>query len=458
MKRTLRQRLAGFQRHGAGDLVALKLGNPVFAIARRVAQFVEAEIEAIADQPAFLDRQRGFLDDGAGDQFDKVRRVGKLRGQFVDEFRAGRRLLLEGGQRRGGTGRLQAGQKLFEGGNFFQTPPQGQQIASVARTGGEPAKRSFEVSHLGQFAPEIIQQRRVVEPGPDGVEAARDGGGGGQRLAEPVAQPAGAHRGDRAVERAVEAGLARRVGGARFEDFQIAQGDRIQRHEIRALIEGQACQGRDVAPQMLCQVMNHRSRRPHRRRAVLQPKTVQRGHFEMLPHCKLRGLRGEDPVLVRIQNRGLPSGDRGQGRGGGQAEGFAAGAEGGQEIIPFRGQEAFVEVRSRTEDLRDLPLDQLAGPRLLHLVADGHFAPRLQEPGDVAVGGVKGNAAHGDVAAVRQRHVEQGRAGPGVVKKHLIEIPKAEQQEGFARQFALDAAILRHHRRQLCILAQAFPV
>jgi hypothetical protein len=74
------------------------------------------------------------------------------------------------------------------------------------------------------------------------------------------------------------------------------------------------------------------------------------------------------------------------------------------------------------------------------------------------VGGVEGDAAHGDVAAFGQRDVEQLRAGFGVVEKHLVEIAQAEQQEGFARQFAFDAAILRHHRRQWSILAQAFPV
>jgi hypothetical protein len=43
----------------------------------------------------------------------------------------------------------------------------------------------------------------------------------------------------------------------------------------------------------------------------------------------------------------------------------------------------------------------------------------------------------------------------GILEKQFIKITQAEKQEGLARQFAFDPAILRHHRRQLCVLAQA---
>ena len=107
---------------------------------------------------------------------------------------------------------------------------------------------------------------------------------------------------------------------------------------------------------------------------------------------------------------------------------------------------------ARTENLRDLAFDQLTGPRLLHLIADGDLAAGLEQPGDVVIRGVKRDAAHGHRAPLGQRHVEQLRPGQGVVKKHLVKVAQAKEQQRLFRQFALDAAILRHHRGELGIV------
>jgi hypothetical protein len=132
---------------------------------------------------------------------------------------------------------------------------------------------------------------------------------------------------------------------------------------------------------------------------------------------------------------------------GGQAKNFAAHADRRQEIIPFRRQKPLVEMRAWAENLRHLAFDQLPRPGLLHLVANGDLASGFEQPADVRVGGVKWNAAHGDVAAPGQRDIEQLRPGFGVLEKHFIEVAEAEKQNGFSRQFALDSAILRHHWR-----------
>jgi hypothetical protein len=112
-----------------------------------------------------------------------------------------------------------------------------------------------------------------------------------------------------------------------------------------------------------------------------------------------------------------------------------------------KSQEALVEMGARAEDLGDLAFDQLARTRLLQLFANSDLAPRLEQAGDVTMSGVEGDAAHGDVAAFGQGDVEQRRASFGVLEKHLVEIAQPEEQKGFARQLAFDAAILRHHRR-----------
>jgi hypothetical protein len=48
--------------------------DPFFAFAGGAAQFVEFFVEAVFDDAAFLERERGSFDDGA---FDKVAEVGQ---------------------------------------------------------------------------------------------------------------------------------------------------------------------------------------------------------------------------------------------------------------------------------------------------------------------------------------------------------------------------------------------
>ena len=132
-----------------------------------------------------------------------------------------------------------------------------------------------------------------------------------------------------------------------------------------------------------------------------------------------------------------------------EAENFPRGMDGGDEIIPFRHEHAFIEVRAGGEDLRHLALHQFAGPGLFGLIAEGHLAPGLEQAGDVAARGVVRQAAHRDPVARGEREVEEMRAGLSVLEEHLVEIPQPEQQERVRGEFALDAAILCHHGREL---------
>jgi hypothetical protein len=75
--------------------------------------------------------------------------------------------------------------------------------------------------------------------------------------------------------------------------------------------------------------------------------------------------------------------------------------------------------------------------------------PAFEDAGDVAVGGVMRQAAHRHAVARGEREVEQLRAGLRVLEKHLVKIAEAEEQQRVLRQFAFDAAILRHHGREL---------
>ena len=96
-----------------------------------------------------------------------------------------------------------------------------------------------------------------------------------------------------------------------------------------------------------------------------------------------------------------------------------------------------------------LALDQLTWPGLFDLIANGHLAPGAKQSADVGIRSMKRNAAHGDLPAFCQRHIEQLGALLRVFEEHLVKIAQAEKQQGIFGQLALDAAILRHHGSEL---------
>jgi hypothetical protein len=132
-----------------------------------------------------------------------------------------------------------------------------------------------------------------------------------------------------------------------------------------------------------------------------------------------------------------------------ESENFSRLVNRGEEIIAFRRQHAFVEVGARAEDLGDFAFDQLAGPRFLHLIANGDLASGPEQSADVGIGGMERNAAHGHGAAAGEGDIKQLRAGLGVFEEHFVEVTQPEQQQRVFGQFVLDATILRHHGRQL---------
>ena len=69
----------------------------------------------------------------------------------------------------------------------------------------------------------------------------------------------------------------------------------------------------------------------------------------------------------------------------------------------------------------------------------------------VIVGGMDGNAAHGDIltemfATFGERDPESARSDQGVLQEHLVEIAHAIEQQAVGVG-GLDLEILRHHRR-----------
>ena len=287
-----------------------------------------AGVEAVANQAAFLHRQRRLIHNRPPDQLHQVRQLGDLRLQFLQQGRASvvapfgcpaaaagpsgtlsvdyRRRVCQQARSPRSAAAFGISQRLLQAGNLLQRQAQRDQVPRIAGARAQPPERPFQVPHLRKLRPELLQAGGIVHEGLHRLLPPPDRLDRGQRLREPVAQPPRAHRRDRAIERAVKRRIARRVMVQRLQDFQVPQRREVERQVIAPLVEGNARQVRHVAPQVLRQVMQHRPRRPDGRRAVLQPEAVQRGDLEMLAHREQRRLRRKHPVVVAVQNPAIP--------------------------------------------------------------------------------------------------------------------------------------------------------
>ena len=106
-------------------------------------------------------------------------------------------------------------------------------------------------------------------------------------------------------------------------------------------------------------------------------------------------------------------------------------------------------MRSGTEDLRDLALDQLTWPGFLHLIANGHLSAGSKQTADIGSGGMERDATHGNGTPSGEGDIEQLRPGQRILKKHFVKISQPKKQQGILGQLAFDAAILRHHGSHL---------
>jgi hypothetical protein len=98
-------------------------------------------------------------------------------------------------------------------------------------------------------------------------------------------------------------------------------------------------------------------------------------------------------------------------------------------------EHVLVQDGARSDDANDLPADDArAGAGRLDLLADGHLVTGLEELRQVAAGGVKGHAAHGDpigaLAPGGERDAEQLGGTDRVLEEELVEIAEPEEEEG----------------------------
>ena len=81
------------------------------------------------------------------------------------------------------------------------------------------------------------------------------------------------------------------------------------------------------------------------------------------------------------------------------------------------------------DDLGDFAFDELTGFGFGSLFGEGDAFARFDEFGDVAGGGVVGNAGHGDVVTLGEGDVEDRSGDFGVLEEHFVEVTQAVEEE-----------------------------
>ena len=138
--------------------------------------------------------------------------------------------------------------------------------------------------------------------------------------------------------------------------------------------------------------------------------------------------------------------------------GAVPGEEDGADVVAtLLGEHGAVRDGAGGDDADHVALHQALGQsRVLQLLADGDLVALGDELGDVTLGAVIGDAAHGralfgilDVPVPGgEREVQLAGGGDGVVVKHLIEVAEAEEEQAVA-VLLLDLLILALHRGEL---------
>ena len=200
----------------------------------------------------------------------------------------------------------------------------------------------------------------------------------------------------------------------------------------------------------------------HAVQAVLQKVGEARQRPGALGEHRLGGVEAAQLIFQVVQ--GLRSGREGGGKhlaGGDVAQAQAypglVGVDGAEEVVFPLLQHRRGDDGARRDDADDVPVHQTLGQGgVLGLLTDGHLVALGDEPGDVALTGVVGHAAHGG-ALLRGLISVPGGEGQiqllghqlGIVEEHLIKIAQSEKQNGVGIA-VLHLQVLFHHGGQFC--------
>ncbi len=465
-----------FQNRDAGAFFFLGFegGNPGFAVPTEPLQPVQLFVAPGFDERTVFEMERGVVDQGPIDP-----------GANVFQGVPG----LEVGGKNGFRTLLEQGQ---QGGEGFQGGSEGRQIPRTAGGQRNPAQQSFQIVDPVQVFPEIVAEEQVfferlhpVQPFDDGVPV-------DQGVQNPVPDAPGAQGRLGQIQKVKQRILSNALAG--LNQFQAFDRGRVEEHGV---VDVESENGIDVFERRflgVAEVSDEGSARRDGISQVFAPEPLQRVGFEVLDQGPVGfGVRegpvfpGVDKPIVLVREGVAPavsSGGRfrhqdflgrqffqfvGQLRGGmlalnfGDFEHARRHVQGGQahprapkmngdEVMGALGvQQGIVEHRAGGDDPDDVAFHQPLGlPGIFHLLANGDFLSGLDQFGDVKVGGVMGDSAHGDGMGLvfvprRQGDLQEAGSHLGVFVEHLVEIPHPEKKNGVG-MLLLDALVLLHHR------------
>lgn len=366
------------------------------------------------------------------------------------------------------------------------------EFARVAEAVLEAAEDAGDVADLREEIAEREEARGLFAEFADDGLAAVEFGEIERRGGEPALEEAGAGGGGGAIDGGEKRAVARPAGG--LKDLEITERGGIEEERARAAVFLELAEVFRFGAEIFGRVVNERAGGAEGGVRVGEAETLEvqdaegvhhgfgaRGGFEMVAgefggeaRTAERAERVDGGLVVRgvapflelaldeEEFGGIEGGEDGEEVGDrriGRDFEFAGGEiePGGVEAVFVEGKRAEVVIArgvelvggeggSRRKDTRELAADEFAGFGGFGLVAEGDFFTGGEEFGDVVVDGVRGEAGHRMVLALREREAEQARGDDGVIEEEFEEIAEAEEQQGVAREATLHLEILLHHR------------
>ena len=435
-------------------------------------QFVNLRIIAVLDDTALADGERGVLIvDRLGKQLsDVVQRV-KRCGDLA-EFR-----------------RIQQRDLLLHLRQHRNAAENAEHVARVGRTVGDARHQALKIKHRPKRRSQLLPRGEIVIQCAERRLPPCDLRDADERVQEPCAQKARAHRGLGVIQHPEERALLVLCPHG-LGDLQIAVRVDVKFKILPVAVNIQLLDKGDVGLLRLFDIVEQRTDRAGALAA--QPLRAVCGKLRMDDLRRVRFFKAEALVVFdqrlaalgqeRIERRRASLCDVDQnltrrigrqlilqadvtlractvcgvdppGRDVGKADGGRSCAEidSREEVVLLVREQRRVGHSTRRDDLDDLPLDKPFGKRgILHLLTDGDLIPFFHKPPDIDVRFVKRNAAHRRAllhAAVSagQRQLQLARGGVGILEKHLIEVAEAVHEDKIL-VLILYFKVLLHHR------------
>ena len=400
--------------------------------------------------------------------------LGECAVEFGVQFRVRLQFSLQGGQasrRFGRECRLQlrdAPQRLA----------QAAEVARVRRVQGDTGKDAFHVAQAAQPFAQGGSCTGVAELG-DCIEAVFQPVAGAQRFAQPGAQSARTHGGERGVEDPEQRGSAG-VGQIVFQ-LEVPARRFVEQQALATMLADQAVELREAPAAGVARVDQQRARRAQRNAQVfgVEPGEVAyaelaqyglaaRADVEVPRRTRARhAVQGRQGAVLGVQHFGgggasqcgqagialvefghaqFAGGEIQQGEAPGSLPFMDGSGHGGALFV----EQAFLDHGAGRQDARHLAAHRSLAAGLADLLRDHHALAQFEQAREVAVHRMHGYAGHrdrraGGLAARGQGDIEQVRGTARVVVEKLVEIAHTVEQQ-LLGVLGLDAEVLLDHR------------